>query len=126
VSVRVACVLVWLQAAAALAAATALVADLVRGTPLPGASVALAVLALGVAGALAAAGLALLRGGRRWARSPVLTVQFLVAALAVVAWTTAPAPWPAVALGLAVVLVVALLVPTAVAWTVPGRPTKQP
>jgi hypothetical protein len=126
VSVRVACVLVWLEAAVALAAATALVADLFRGTQLPGASVALAVVALGVAGALAGAGFALLRGGRRWARSPVLTVQFLVAALAVVAWTTAPAPWPAVALGLAVVLVVALLVPTAVAWTVPGRPTKQP
>lgn len=126
VSVRVACVLVWLQAAALLAAAVALVADLFRGTPLPGASAALAVIALAVAAALAWAGLALLRGGRRWARSPVLTVQLLVAALAVVAWTTATAPWPAVALALAVVVVVALLVPAAVAWTVPGRPTKRP
>jgi len=126
VAVLVACALVWLQAAVALAAATALVADLFRGAQMPGASAALAVIALGVAGALAGAGFALLRGGRRWARSPVLTVQLLVAALAVAAWTTAPAPWPAVALALAVAVVVALLVPSAVGWTVPGRATKQP
>lgn len=123
VAVRVACVLVWLQALLALAAAAALVTDLVRGTQLAGATVALAVIALGVAAALAGAGRALLRGGRRWARSPVLTVQFLVGALAVAAWGTAPLPWPAVALGLAVVVVVALLTRAAVAWTVPGRPT---
>lgn len=122
-AVRVACVVVWLQALLALAAAAALVTDLVRGSQLAGATAALAVIALGVAAALAGAGVALLRGGRRWARSPVLTVQFLVGALAVAAWGTAPAPWPAVALGLAVVVVVALLTRAAVAWTVPGRPT---
>lgn len=126
VAVRVVCAIVWLQAAVALAAAAALVADLFRGAQMPGASAALAVIALGVAAALAGAGFALLRGGRRWARSPVLTVQLLVAALAVAAWTTAPAPWPAVALALAIAVVVALLVPSAVGWTVPGRATKQP
>lgn len=126
VAVRVACGLVWLEAAVALAAATAFVGELVRGAQMPGASAGLAVIALGVAAALAGAGFGLLRGGRRWARSPVITVQLLVAALAVAAWTTAPAPWPVVALALAVVVVVALLVPSAVAWTVPGRATRQP
>lgn len=122
-AVRVACVLVWLQALLALAAASALVTDLVRGTQLAGATAALIVIALGVAAALAGAGVALLRGGRRWARSPVFTVQFLVGLLAVAAWGTAPSPWPAVALGLAVIVVVALLTRAAVAWTVPRRPT---
>ena len=121
VAVRLACVLVWAQAALALAAAAAFVADLVRGAQLPGASAALAVIALGVAAALAGAGAALLRGGRRWARSPVLTVEFLVGVLAVGAWTTAPAPWPALALGVAVLVVGALLSRAAVTWTVPPR-----
>lgn len=125
VAVRVACALVWLQAAAAVAAAGGLVVVLLRGTQLPGASAALAVIALGVAAALAGASVALLRGGRRWARSPVLTVQFLVGALAVAGWTTAPVPWPAVVLAVALVVVVSLLTPAAVAWTVPGRPTTE-
>lgn len=121
-AVRLACGLVGLQAAAALAAAAALVVVLVRGAQMPGASAALAVMALGVAAALTAAGVALWRGGRRWARSPVLTAQILLGAMAVAGWTTAPAPWPVVALACAVVVVVALLTPTAVGWTVPGRP----
>jgi hypothetical protein len=124
VAVNVACALVWLEAAVSLAAASALVTDLVRGAVLPGASVALAVIALGVAAALAGAGVALRRGGRRWARSPVLTVQLLVAALAVAAWSAGPWPWPAVALVVAVTTVVALLTRAAVTWTVPGRQTK--
>ena len=124
-AVRVACALVWLQATAALVAAVALVVVLVRGAQLPGASATLAVIALAVAAALVLATVALLRGRRRWARSPVLTVQFLVGAMAVAGWTTAPAPWPAVALAFAVAVVVALLTPAAVAWTVPARPTSQ-
>ena len=125
VAVRVGCVLVWIQAAAAVVAAGALVVVLVRGAQMPGASAALAAIALGVAVALVGASMALLRGGRRWARSPVLTVQFLVGALAVAGWTTAPAPWPAVALAFAAVVVVSLLTPAAVAWTVPGRSTSE-
>ncbi|HEY0119872.1 MAG TPA: hypothetical protein VGC04_13940 [Cellulomonas sp.] len=125
VAVRVACALVWLQAVVAAVAAGALVVVLVRGAQMPGASAALAVIALGVAAALVGASVALLRGGHRWARSPVLTVQFLVGALAVAGWTTAPAPWPAVALALALAVVASLLTRAAVAWTVPGRPTSE-
>ncbi len=124
-SVRVACALVWLQAAAAVVAAGALVVVLVRGAQMPGASAALAVMALGAAAVLVGASVALLRGGRRWARSPVLTVQILAGAMAVAGWTTAPAPWPAVVLAFAVGVVVCLLTPAAVAWTVPGRPTSE-
>jgi len=124
-SVWVACVLVWLQALVALAAATAFFAVLFRGTNLAGATAGLAVIALGVAALLAGAGYALLRGGRRWARSPVLTVQFLVGALTVAGWTTATQPWPVVALVIAVAVVVALLTPSAVTWTAPRRPTSE-
>jgi hypothetical protein len=122
VAVLVACLLVWLQALAAFGAAVALVVDLARGALMPAATAVLALIAVAVAAALVGVSLALQRGGRRWARSPVLTVQLLVGAMAVAGWTTTPAPWPAVALALAVVVVGALVTPRAVAWTVPGRP----
>lgn len=123
VSVRLAVVLVGLEAAAAVAAAVGLVVVLVRGAQMIAASAALAAIALGVAATLALAGRALLRGGRRWARSPVLTAQILLGVLAAAGWSTAPAPWPAVVLVLGVVVVVALLRPAAIAWTMPARTT---
>lgn len=122
-SVRVAVALVGLEAAAAVAAAVGLVVVLVRGAQMPGASAALAAIALGVAAALVVFGRALLRGGRRWARSPVLTAQIFLGVLAAAGWSTAPAPWPAVVLVLGVVVVVALLRPAAVAWTMPEQTT---
>lgn len=121
IPVRVACALVWLQAAACVVAAAALVVVLARGAQLPAASAALVVLALGTAAALALAGRALLAGGRRWARSPVLTTQVLLGALTVAGWTTTPQPWPPLVLAVAVGVAVALLTPPAVAWTMPPR-----
>jgi hypothetical protein len=117
VAVRVAVGGIGVEALAALAGAVASVVVLVRGAELPGATAGLAVLGVALAGFLAAAGVALARGGRRWARSPVLAWQFLLVAMAFAGWTTAPAPWPAVVLGLAVVVVVALMTPAAIAWT---------
>jgi hypothetical protein len=124
--VRVAVALVWLEAAVAAAAAATLVVVLVRGSQMPAASAVLAVIALGLAAALALVGRALWRGGRRWARSPALTVQVLLGAMAVAGWTTTPQPWPAVALAVAVAVVAALLVPAAVTWTMPAGGPAQP
>ena len=109
-------VAVWAEALGAAAAVVALVVVLVRGTPLAAASVALAVLAAGLASVLGAAGRALL-AGRRWARSPVITVHVLVVAMAVASWRTAPAPWPAVGVALGVLVVACLLQRSVVAWT---------
>ena len=109
-------VAVWAEALGAAAAVVALVVVLVRGTPLAAASVALAVLAAGLASVLGAAGRALL-AGRRWARSPVITVHVLVVAMAVASWRTAPAPWPAVGVALGVLVVACLLQSSVVAWT---------
>jgi hypothetical protein len=125
VTVWVACVLVWLEACVALAGATAFLAVLFRGTDLAGATAGLAVIALGVCALLVGGGLALLRGGRRWARSPVLTVQLLLVALSVAGWSSGTQPWPAVGVVLAVAIVVALLTPSAVRWTAVRRPTSE-
>lgn len=112
--------LVWAEALAVVGAAVALVAVVIRGTQLVAASVALAVLAVGLAFVLAGAGRALSRG-RRWARSPVITVHVLVVAMSLASWRTAPAPWPAVGVVLGAVVVGALLLPSVAGWT--GSPT---
>ncbi|WP_337973226.1 hypothetical protein [Cellulomonas sp. NTE-D12] len=109
-------VAVWVEALGAAAAVVALVVVVVRGTELAAASVALAVLATGLAAVLGAAGRALL-AGRRWARSPVITVHVLIAAMAVASWRTAPAPWPAVGVALGVLVVAFLLQRSVVSWT---------
>lgn len=121
VAVWAACVLVWLQSAACVAAATAFVVVLARGAQMPAATGVLVVLALGTAALLALAGRALLAGRRRWARSPVLTAQVLVGALAVAGWSTTPLPWPPLVLALVIAVAAALLTPGAVAWTMPSR-----
>jgi hypothetical protein len=111
-AVRTAVVLVWLEVAAIVAGVAGLVVVLVRGTSqMPAPTTALAVLGLALAVGLAGAGLALLRGGRRWARGPVMTAQFLMGAMAVAGWTTTPQPAPPIALALAAAVVTALLVP---------------
>lgn len=109
-------VLLWIEALGAAAAAVALVVVVLRGTQLAAASITLAVLAAGLGVVLWFAGRALLRG-RRWARSPVITVHILVAAMSVASWRTAPAPWPALALVVGVCAVACLLLPPVVAWT---------
>lgn len=108
--------LVWAEALGGVVAAVALVVVVVRGTQLMAASLTLAVLAVGFAAVLAGAGRALLRG-RRWARSPVITVHALVVAMSLASWRTAPAPWPAVGVLVGVLVVVGLLLPSVVAWT---------
>lgn len=118
-AVWVAVVLVLVEALAWLAAAVALAVVLVRGSQMPGAAATLMAISAGVGVALAWAARALLRGGRRWARSPVLTVQFVLGALVVAGWATTPQPAPPIVLAVAVTVVVALLTPRAVAWTVP-------
>lgn len=118
-------VAVWLEALGAAAAVVALVVVVVRGTQLVAASVALAVLAAGLAAVLAAAGRALL-AGRRWARSPVITVHVLVVAMAVASWRTAPAPWPAVGVALGLLVVACLLQRSVVSWTDRTSPPRAP
>lgn len=95
------------------------------GPRLAAASVALAVLAAGLAAVLGAAGRALL-AGRRWARSPVVTVHVLVVAMAVASWHTAPAPWPAVGVALGVLVVACLLQRSVVSWTDRTSPPRAP
>ena len=107
---------VWAEALAAAAAAVVLVVAVVRGTQLAAASVALAVLAGGLALVLLAMGRALVRG-RRWARSPVITVHVLVVPMSLASWRTAPAPWPIVGVALGLLVVVGLLLPAVVSWT---------
>ncbi len=118
-AVWVAVLLVWLEALASLAGAVTLVVVLARGSQMPAANVAMAVMAAGLAAVLVLAGRALVAGHRRWARSPVLTVQFLLGALVVAGWSTTPQPAPPLVLAVAVTVVVALLTPRAVAWTMP-------
>lgn len=108
--------LVWAEGLAAVAAAVALVVVVVRGTQLAAASATLAGLAVALALVLAGGGRALLRG-RRWARSPVITVHVLVVAMSVASWRTAPAPWPAVGIAVGLAVVGTLLVPSVVGWT---------
>ena len=116
-AVRVVVALVALEAVAALAGAVAGVVVLLRGAQLPGATAGLVVRALGLAAALGWAGVALLRGARRWARSPVLSWQFMLGVLALAGWSTTPQPWPTLVLLVAGGVVGGMLTPTAVAWT---------
>ena len=116
-TVRLVVALVALEAAAALAGAVAGVVVLIRGAQLPGAAAGLVVLAVGLAAGLGWAGVALGRGGRRWARSPVLSWQFLLGVLALAGWSTTPQPWPTLVVLVAGGVVGGMLAPTAVAWT---------
>lgn len=116
--------MVWAEALGAAVSAVTLVVVVVRGTQLAAASLTLAVLAVGLALVLAGAARALLRG-RRWARSPVITVHVLVVAMSLASWRTAPAPWPAVGALVGVLVVIGLLVPSVVAWTSGSGPTAE-
>jgi predicted MFS family arabinose efflux permease len=112
------CALVVLQAGALVGMAVAFVTDLVRGvSQLPGATMFLALFALGLAAVLVQAARGLW-AGRRWARSPVMTWQVLLVVMGV-GWLTADPTWWVVAvLVSAVVVGVGLLLPRVVAATV--------
>ena len=110
---------VWVEALLSGVAAVTFVVVVVRGAQLPAASLTLAVIAGGLAALLLGAGRALLRG-RRWARSPVMTVQVLLVVMAVSSWRTAPQPWPAAGVALGLAAAGGLLLPPVVAWTVPS------
>lgn len=111
------CLVVLVQAALLLGLGVAWGVDLVRGASrLPGATAFLVVFALGVAAALAASARGLWRG-RRWARSPVMTWQLLLAVMAI-GWLGAePTVWAAAVLASAVVVAGGLLLPPVVAAT---------
>jgi len=112
------CVLVVLQAGALVGMAVAFVTDLVRGvSELPGATVFLAVFALGVAAVLVLAARGLW-AGRRWARSPVMTWQVLLVVMSVGWFSADPAWWVVAVLLSALVVGVGLLLPPVVAATV--------
>ena len=87
----VVCVLVLLEATLLVGVGIAFGAQLVRGASVPGAAVFLLVFMLGVAAVLVASTRGLWRG-RRWARSPVLTWQLLLAVLAF-GWLGVEATW---------------------------------
>lgn len=122
-AVRLLAGLVLLQALAVAVIAVALVVALVRGTSMPGPVVFLILLAAGVAAVLGGAGRALLRG-HRWGRSPVMTVQILLVALAVGWLGVEVAVWSVVVLALAVVVGALLVTPAVVAWTT-GTATRE-
>ena len=111
--------LVWVEALVSVAVAVTFVVVVVRGAQLPAASLTLAVIAGGLAALLVGAGRALVRG-RRWARSPVITVQVLLVVMALSSWRTAPQPWPTVGLALGLAVTTGLLLPPVVSWTVPS------
>ena len=112
------CVLVVLQAGALVGMAVAFVTDLVRGvSELPGATVFLAVFALGVAAVLVLAARGLW-AGRRWARSPIMTWQVLLVVMSVGWFSADPAWWVVAVLLSALVVGVGLLLPPVVAATV--------
>jgi len=125
-AVRLVVALVALEAGAALAGAVAGVVVLVRGAQLPGATAGLVVLALCLAAALGWAGRALLRGGRRWARSPVLSWQFMLGVLALAGWSTTPQPWPTIVVLVAGVVVGGMVAPSTVVWTSATSGTSAP
>lgn len=116
---RVLCTLVLAQGLALAAIAVGLVVALVRGSDMPGPVVFLIVLALGLAALMVGAARALLRG-RRWARSPVMTVQVLLVVLAGGWLGVEVAVWSVGVLVQAVVTAVLLLLPPVVSWTTGG------
>ncbi|QTE31313.1 hypothetical protein J4E96_04175 [Pengzhenrongella sicca] len=113
----VACLLVLVQAAAALGLGVAWAADLVRGrVELPGATAFLALSAVAVAAILVAGARGLWRG-RRWARAPIITWQLLLVVMAIGWFSADPSAWALVLLVAVVFVVVALLLPAVVAAT---------
>jgi hypothetical protein len=112
------CALVLLQAGLAVGLAAAWAVDVLRGeSRLPGASVFLALFAVGVALVLAGCVRGLWRG-RRWARSPVMTWEILLVVMSFGWLGSDPAPWVVGVLASAVLAGVALLLPPVVAATV--------
>ncbi|NMR19153.1 hypothetical protein HIR71_02775 [Cellulomonas fimi] len=113
--------LVIVQAAALVGLGIAWLVDLVRGAAeLPAATVFLVVFALGVAAVLVG-GIRSLWRGNRWARSPVITWQLLLAVMAIGWLGVEPSIWAALVLVSTVVVVIGLLLPSVVAHTVHGR-----
>lgn len=111
------CLLVTVEAAAFLGLGVAWTADVVRGAAtMPAASLFLAAFGVGVAALLLLAARGLWRG-RRWARSPVIMWQILLAVLAI-GWLGAePSAWAVVVLVVAVMIGAGLLLPSVVAAT---------
>lgn len=122
---RVLGALVLAQGLALAALTVGLVVALIRGSDMPGPVVFLIVLALGLTVLMAGAARALLRG-RRWARSPVMTVQVLLVVLAGGWLGVEVAAWSVGVLVLAVVTAVLLLLPPVVAWTTGGAAGSRP
>ena len=117
----VACAFVGLEVLALLVATVLGVVALVRGGA-PGPVLFIVVVALGVAGLLAAAARALWNGFR-WGRGPVLTAQIFVVVTAAT-WLSAGGGLPAVvSLLLALLTAVAVLTPRVVAVTSGSRPS---
>jgi hypothetical protein len=119
----VVCVLVVVQAGLLVGLGGVWVLELVRGqSRLPGATVFLALFALGVAAVLVLA----VRGlwaGRRWARSPIMTWQVLLVVMSVGWLGVETALWAVGVLVSALVVGVGLVLPSVVAVTSerPGR-----
>lgn len=112
------CALVLLQAGLLVGLAGAWAVDLARGASrLPAATVFLVLFALGVATVLALAARGLW-AGRRWGRSPVMTWQVLLVAMAVGWLGSDPAPWTVAVLLSAIAVGVGLMLPPVVAATV--------
>ena len=113
----VVCVLMVVEAAAFLGLGVAWTADVLRGVAsMPAASLFLAAFGVGIALLLLLATRALWRG-RRWARSPVIMWQILLAVLAV-GWLGAEASvWATAVLVIALVIGIGLLLPPVVAAT---------
>ena len=115
------CALVLLEVGLLVGLAGAWARELVQGVAqLPGATAFLILFALGVATVLVLAIRGLWRG-RRWARSPVMTWQVLLVALALTGFGDDPSPWVVAMLVLGLLVGVGLLLPPVVAATV-GRP----
>ncbi len=109
--------------------AVAWLVDLVRGrAEVPGALVFLVVFCLAIALVLVAAARGLWNG-RRWARSPVMTWQVLLVVLSLGWLGQQVTPWGIAVLAVALVVGVALLLPSVVAATslrAGGGPSEQP
>jgi len=115
------CLLVTVEAAAFFGLGVAWTADVLRGAAtMPAASLFLAAFGIGVALLLLLAARGLWRG-RRWARSPVIMWQILLVVLSVGWLGVEPSAWAVVVLVVAVLIGVGLLLPSAVAATVPRQ-----
>ncbi|MGV8978053.1 MAG: hypothetical protein ACOH17_08405 [Cellulomonas sp.] len=117
----VVCVLTLLEAVLLVGVGIAFGVQLGSGAGVPGAAAFLLVFMLGVAAVLVGSVRGLWRG-RRWARSPVLTWQLLLAVLAFGWFGAEPTWWAGLVLVVAVIVGVGLVLPSVVAVTTRAAP----